>query len=154
MQRNCNAEKKLKLHIPSRRWNSQILWLRAASENIHFNPGASDEEENEAIFKENQINYILQPYSNKNQRAVRKKLIITSGPLQVNLYLVITWNPEFKLYMPREESFLIPMKYVDVTRTTQTSLDALLEKIMITGTWMEKKNDQIHGQASQDSFFF
>ena len=33
-----------------------------------------------------------------------------------------------KLYMPKEESFPIPMKYIDVTRTTQTSLDVLLEK--------------------------
>ena len=30
--------------------------------------------------------------------------------------------------MPREESFLIPLKYIDVTRTTQTSLERLLEK--------------------------
>ena len=33
-----------------------------------------------------------------------------------------------KLYMPREESFLIPLKYIDVTRTTHTSLDVLLEQ--------------------------
>ena len=32
------------------------------------------------------------------------------------------------------------MKYIDVTRTTHTSLDVLLEKILnITETWMEKK---------------
>ena len=30
--------------------------------------------------------------------------------------------------MPREESFLIPLKYIDVTRTTHTSLDVLLDK--------------------------
>ena len=33
-----------------------------------------------------------------------------------------------KLYMPKEESFPIPMKYIDVGRTTHTSLDVLLEK--------------------------
>ena len=27
--------------ISSRRWNSQNLWVRKASENIHLNPGAS-----------------------------------------------------------------------------------------------------------------
>ena len=32
------------------------------------------------------------------------------------------------LYMPKEESFPIPLKYIDVTRTTYTSLDVLLEK--------------------------
>ena len=30
--------------------------------------------------------------------------------------------------MPKEESFPIPLKYIDVTRTTHTSLDILLEK--------------------------
>ena len=35
----------------------------------------------------------------------------------------------------------------------RTSLDVLLENIlMITGTWMENENYQMHGQASQDSF--
>ena len=33
-----------------------------------------------------------------------------------------------KLYMPKDESFPIPSKYIDVTRTTPTSLDVLLEK--------------------------
>ena len=30
--------------------------------------------------------------------------------------------------MPREESYLVPLKYIDVTRTTYTLLDVLLEK--------------------------
>ena len=30
-----------KLHTPCSRWNSKNLWERTASENIHFNPGAS-----------------------------------------------------------------------------------------------------------------
>ena len=33
-----------------------------------------------------------------------------------------------KLYSPREESFLIPLKYIDVTRTTHTNLDVKQEK--------------------------
>ena len=37
-------------------------------------------------------------------------------------------EPRVKLYMPREESFPIPLKYIDVTRTTHTSLDVVLEK--------------------------
>ena len=37
-------------------------------------------------------------------------------------------EPRVKLYVPREESFSVPLKYIDVTRTTQTSLDVLLEK--------------------------
>ena len=37
-------------------------------------------------------------------------------------------EPRIKLYMPREESFHIPLRYIDVTRTTHTSLDVLMEK--------------------------
>ena len=33
-----------------------------------------------------------------------------------------------KLYMPREESFPIPLKSIDVTRNTYTSLDVMSEK--------------------------
>ena len=54
-------------------------------------------------------------------------------------------EPRVKLYVPKEESFPIPMKYIDFTRKTHTPLDVLLEKILkITGTWMEKKNCQMH----------
>ena len=37
-------------------------------------------------------------------------------------------KPRVKLYVPREESFPIPLKYIDDTRTTDTSLDVMLEK--------------------------
>ena len=37
-------------------------------------------------------------------------------------------EPRVKLYSPREESFPIPLKYIDVSRTTQTNLDVMLER--------------------------
>ena len=37
-------------------------------------------------------------------------------------------EPRVKLYSPREESFPIPLKYIDVTRTTLTNLDVKQEK--------------------------
>ena len=37
-------------------------------------------------------------------------------------------EPRVKLYVPTEESFPIPLKYIDVTRTTDTSLDVMSEK--------------------------
>ena len=37
-------------------------------------------------------------------------------------------EPRVKLYSPREESFPIPLKYIDVCRTTHTSLDVKQEK--------------------------
>ena len=37
-------------------------------------------------------------------------------------------NLESNFYSPREESFPIPLKYIDVTRTTHTNLDVKQEK--------------------------
>ena len=36
-------------------------------------------------------------------------------------------EPRVKLYSPREESFPIPLKYIDVSRTTLTNLDVMQE---------------------------
>ena len=38
------------------------------------------------------------------------------------------FEPRVKLYSPREESFPIPLRYIDVTRTTHTNLDVKQEK--------------------------
>ena len=55
--------------------------------------------------------------------------------------------------VPTEESFPIPLKYIDVTRTTDTSLDVMLEKNIedYCGTLMEIENCQILGQVLQFS---
>ena len=37
-------------------------------------------------------------------------------------------EPRVKLYSPREESFPIPLNYIDVSRTTHTNLDVKQEK--------------------------
>ena len=37
-------------------------------------------------------------------------------------------EPRVQLYMPKEETFPIPLKYIDVTRSTYTDLDIAQEK--------------------------
>ena len=37
-------------------------------------------------------------------------------------------EPRVKLYSPREESFPIPLKYIDVSRTARTNLDVMQER--------------------------
>ena len=37
-------------------------------------------------------------------------------------------EPRVKLYSPREESFPIPLKCIDVSRTTRTNLDVMQER--------------------------
>ena len=53
---------------------------------------------------------------------------MTFGPCQETSYTAIILNPESNVYSPREESFPIPLKYIDVSRTTHTNLDVKQEK--------------------------
>ena len=46
-------------------------------------------------------------------------------------------EPRVKLYSPREESFPVPLKYIDASRTTRTNLDVMQER-RIDNYW---KND-------------
>ena len=59
-------------------------------------------------------------------------------------------EPWVKLYSPREESVPIPLKYIDVSRTTHTNLDVKQEKnaSMILGISMGQETCLIHGQVS------
>ena len=50
------------------------------------------------------------------------------GPCREASYARHHVEPRVKLYSPREESFPIPLKYIDVTRTTHTNLDVKQEK--------------------------
>ena len=43
-------------------------------------------------------------------------------------------EPRVKLYVPREASFPIPLRYIDVTRASSTTLDVLLER-RIDDSW-------------------
>ena len=55
------------------------------------------------------------------------KLEMISGPFQAIFIYRHHVEPRVKLYVPREESFLIPLKYIDVSRTTHTNLDVMRE---------------------------
>ena len=65
-------------------------------------------------------------------------------------------DPRVKQYMPKEESFPIPLKYIDVTRTTDTTLGVMSERIIlkIIGTLMEIESCRMHGQVSPDSLYW
>ena len=55
-------------------------------------------------------------------------LRMISGPFQANFIHRHHVEPRVKLYVPTEESFTVPLKYIDVTRTTDTSSDVMSEK--------------------------
>ena len=118
------AQRSEKLHIPNRRWNGENLRERTASENIH---SVRNEEKNKKIFKEYQMNYILHPCFKTTHRGMMRKQKMTFGLTGefIHRHHVV---PRVKLYVPSEESFPILLNYIDVTRTTHTSLEVMLEK--------------------------
>ena len=81
---------------------------------------------NKAIFKENQTD-LLQAHF-ETHRGMMGMLEMISGPSQEISFTVITWKPESKLYVRTEGPFPIPLKYIDVTRTTDTTLDVTSER--------------------------
>ena len=57
------------------------------------------------------------------------KPVPTSGRFKVTSSVVTTMNLEFN-YVPKEETFPIPLKYIDVTRSAHTDLDVMQEQRM------------------------
>ena len=61
-------------------------------------------------------------------------------------------EPRVKLYVPKEESFPIPLRYIDVSRTTNTNLiSSKSDASMIFGISRETETYQIRGLDSHDS---
>ena len=64
-------------------------------------------------------------------------------------------EPRVKLYSPREESFPIPLQYIDVSRTTHTDLDVKQEKRTdVIGISMGLETCQILGQVSHNLLYW
>ena len=61
-------------------------------------------------------------------------------------------EPRVKLYSPREESFPIPLKCIDVSRITHTNLD--VSALMIIGTLMALETSLILGQVSHNLLYW
>ena len=77
---------------------------------------AQTEGKNKIIFEENQTGLL--------QHQARNDFWSISGNFIYRHHV----EPRVKLYVPTEESFLVPLKYIEVTRTTDTTLDVMSEK--------------------------
>ena len=122
--------------------------IRIWEHHIHFSPGQSREEKHKIIFEEN-LTGLLQSHDKTHRSTVVKPkndLWSISGDFIYRHHV----EPLVKLYMPTEESFPIPLKYFDVTTTTDTTLDVMSEK----RTLMETQSCRMHGQVSQDSLYW
>ena len=59
-------------------------------------------------------------------------------------------EPRVQLHVPKEETFTIPLKYIDVTGSTHTDVDVLQEK-RIDDYWNVDSNRHLSGSWKGDS---
>ena len=92
-----------------------------------LNRNGQNEGRNKKFLEEKSDELHSPTHFKKTQRGMMRNLKMISSLLQNFIYRHHV-EPKVKLYMPKEESLPVPMKYLDVTGTTHTSLDVLLEK--------------------------
>ena len=125
--RRPNAKEVSTPHIPCSRWNSKNLWETLARER----PDRGEEQEIlQGKSDESDSPTQLQDDSTRDDEEAKDDFWTIFGEIIYRHHAV----PRVKLYLPREETFPIPMMYIDVTRTTHTSLDVMLEK-QIEDNW-------------------
>ena len=117
--KRLNDQRKWKIHFS--RWTNKHYWRRSGTENIHLDTGPpiSRSLENQ---KGLQLHYPQDSYLDACE--ARIDFWSMSGNFICRHHV----EPRVKLYSPREESFPILLKYIDVSRTTHTNLDVMQER--------------------------
>ena len=84
-----------------------------------------------------------------------RKLRVTSGRSQENSFVVITLYTESNCTCRKKKNFLFHWKLsMSSEQHTHHWTYCWKNRLKITGTWMEKKNCLMHGQDSQDLFYW
>ena len=118
---------KWKIPISSRRWTNKIYWRRSGTENIHFGTGTSNSRRKSRRFSWRVRRVSLPPPHDSFPDAgeARNDFWSISGNF-INRHHV---EPRVKLLLAeREESFPIPLKYIDVSTIAHTNLDVMQER--------------------------
>ena len=118
-----------KFIFPDGRWNSQTFWRRSGSENIHLNRGSpSPRSRTSTSSRENQTDLL--------QHHFETLIVVWWWSWKWFLvqfrrfYVPSSRGTQSQIESTERKSFPVPLKYIDVTRTTDTTLDVLLEKHM------------------------
>ena len=102
-----------------------LIWRRSGPEKIHLGTASTLQGETNIDFLGESEGCLPQPHDSlPDAGEAIHDFWSTSGSF-IYLHHV---EPRVKLYSPREESFPIPLKYIDVTRTTHTNVDVKQEK--------------------------
>ena len=107
---------------------SKNLWRRSGSENIHLNPGQDSPDRGE---EQDNLRGELDGSSSTSRQDsswydgdAENDFWSLSGDFIYRRHV----EPRVKLHSPREESFPIPLKYIDVSRTTRMNSDVMQER--------------------------
>ena len=88
-----------KFKIPNRRWNSQTIWKRSGSENIHLDTGQKAQTEKiKEIFKGNQTGHLQFHFKTHRRMMVKPEMIF--GTFEGTTFTVITLNRESNCTCP------------------------------------------------------
>ena len=77
------------------------------------------------------------------QHGMMRKLNMSSGQLREISFIASTWNPESNCTCRKKNHFPFPLKNIDVTRNTCTSLDVMLDKKNIDDHWNVDKDREL-----------
>ena len=111
-----------RIYFSNRRWTNQTSRRRSGPENIHLDTGTPNSRRRSRRESEGSLPPPQDSYLDACE--VINDFWSMSGNFKNRHHV----EPRVKLYSPREESFPIPLKYIDVTRTTHTNLDVKQEK--------------------------
>ena len=76
------------------------------------------------LFEKNQTDSLLLTLFETTRCGMMRKLEVTSGLIREMSFIAHHVEPRVKLCLPREESFPVPLKYIDVTINTHTPLES------------------------------
>ena len=118
--------KKRRIYFSNRRWTNQTSRRRSGTENIHLDTGAPNSRRKlKGFLGESEGSPPSPPQdSYPDAGEARNDFWSMSGNFIYRHHV----EPRVKLHSPREESFPIPLKYIDVSRTTRTNLDVEQER--------------------------
>ena len=102
-ERGDISQRKRRIYFSNRRWTNSTFWRRSGLENIHLGTASTSSRR-----KSRRFSWRIRRVSSTTARLISgcgRSVKTIFGPCRV------------KLYSPRDESFPIPLKYIDVSRT-------------------------------------
>ena len=124
-ERGDVSQRKRRIYFSSRRWTNQNTRRRSGVENIHLGTASTNSRRKSRRFSGESEGSLPPPNDSlPDAGEAINDFWSMSGSFIYRHHV----EPRVKLYSPREESFPVPPKYIDVSRTTHTNLDVKQEK--------------------------